>query len=175
MRSNKEMPTSVGAQPAGGDARVAGVVGSTRPGSVVGGGGNAQADVVTITFICSRSSTQQLWAAPLTAGGQALAGAGVHPAARKAVVYALAVSATGRVDETVRSLFRQADKHQRLPLVWSTGWPPAQLGTFSRSIALKSGFPEPSARTKASGKTPMSATTTDNTAMIMARVVGKWT
>lgn len=175
MRSNTEIPTSVGAQPAGGEACVDGVVGSTRPGSVVGGGGAAQADVVIITFIWSRSSTQQLWVAPLTAGGQAFAGAGVHPAARRAVVYALAVSATGWVDATVRSLFRQADKHQRLPLVWSTGWALAQLGTFSRSIALKSGFPEAPDRIKAAGKTPISATTTENTAMIMARVVGKWT
>ena len=51
MRSNTERPTSVGAQPAGGDARVDGVVGSIRPGSVVGGGGPAQADAVTIRFI----------------------------------------------------------------------------------------------------------------------------
>ena len=86
MRSKTEMLTSVGAQPAGGEARVDGVIGSTRPGSVVGGGGAAQADWVTITFICSRSSTQQLWAAPFTAGGHAFAGAGVQPAARKAVV-----------------------------------------------------------------------------------------
>ena len=86
MRSNTEMSTVVGAQPAGGDARADGVVGSTSPGSVVGGGGPAQADVVTITFICSRSSTQQLWVAPLTRGGHAFAGAGVHPAARRAVV-----------------------------------------------------------------------------------------
>jgi hypothetical protein len=45
------MLTEVGAHPGGGEARGAGVVGSTRPGSVVGGGGAAHADVVTITFI----------------------------------------------------------------------------------------------------------------------------
>jgi hypothetical protein len=86
MRSNTEMPTSVGAQPAGGEAGADGVVGSTSPGSVVGGGGAAQADIVTMTFICSRSNTQQLAVAPLTTGGHAFAGAGVHPAARRAVV-----------------------------------------------------------------------------------------
>ena len=51
MRSNTEMSTVVGAQPAGGDARVDGAAGSTKPGSVVGGGGAAQVDSVTITFI----------------------------------------------------------------------------------------------------------------------------
>ena len=107
----------------------------------------------------------------MTAGGQAFAGAGVHPAARKAAVYALAVSATVCVEATVRSLFRQADKHQRLPLVWSTGLEAAQLGTFRWSMAAKSGFPELSVRTRAAGNTPISARTTDMTAMIMPRLV----
>jgi hypothetical protein len=45
------MLTIVGAQPAGGDARVDGVDGSMRPGSVDGGGDPAHADGVTNTFI----------------------------------------------------------------------------------------------------------------------------
>src|SRR5262249_55404618 len=95
IRSNTEIETSVGTQPAGG---VAGAVGrpSAMPGSVEGAGAAAHGAVLTITVSSRRSRTQHDIVTPLATGGHAFAGAGVQPAVRSAVAYAAAVSGTGR-------------------------------------------------------------------------------
>lgn len=167
MRSNNETVTVVGEHPLEGDGAVGGRAGAVRPGSVVGGGGAAHDAVDTSTLICSRSSTQQLCLAPSVAGGQALRGAGVQPAARSASAYAVAVSVTECVDAVVRSLFRHAETHQWLPLVWSTGLSVAHDGRCSAPMDAKSRFELCSASRRYPGSAPSSTITMVNTATII--------